>query len=102
MLITITEDNKEPVLMLTGSDLLKNGFKVGDIVNVSFSDNEIVICKNEETAILQQMNEKNPMLSKFIEELNLRCNYQLHASAVQLCCGRNRYIDSFGYYLLSR
>lgn len=71
MIWEITEENKEPVIKLAGSNLLENGFNVGDIISVSFSENEIIISKNSNTSILQKLQEKNPSLKQLCKEFNL-------------------------------
>lgn len=71
MIWEITEENKEPVIKLAGSDLLKNGFKVRDIVSVSFSNNQINISKNNNAEMLKQMQERNPSLKKLCKDFNL-------------------------------
>lgn len=71
MLSQIFEVNSEPVIKLTGLQLKEIGFSIDDIVNISFSDNQIIISKNETTEKLQQMQRRNPSLKKLMSELNL-------------------------------
>ena len=60
-----------PGLNLKGDYLMKYGFEVGDMVRVEISQNQIIISKNNDTAILQRMGMKNPALLTLIENLDL-------------------------------
>lgn len=71
MLSQIFEVNSEPVIKLTGLQLKEIGFSIDDIVNISFSDNQIIISKNETTEKLQKLQSRNPSLDKLIRDLNL-------------------------------
>lgn len=73
MIMQITEENKEPALQLAGSNLSKNGFNIGDIVTVDYSDNKIVIAKidSEQAQKFKQMAEENPVLLRLSKEFNL-------------------------------
>lgn len=71
MILQVTNNNSEPVIKLTGLQLSKMGFNIGDIVSVSFSNNQIIISKNKETAKLQDLERKNPSLKKLIDDLGL-------------------------------
>lgn len=71
MIQQVTKDKNLPVIKLTGLQLLKMGFNVGDIVSVSFSENQIIISKNKETAKLQDMQRKNPSIRKLIDDFEL-------------------------------
>ncbi len=71
MIQQVTKDKNLPVIKLTGSHLLKMGFNVGDIVSVSFSQNQIIITKNKETDKLQDMQRKNPSIQKLIDDFEL-------------------------------
>jgi len=69
----ITEENREPALPLAGSNLSKNGFNVGDVVTVEYSENKIVISKidGEQAQTFKKMVENNPTLLKLSKEFNL-------------------------------
>ena len=67
----VNEENKEPVIILAGSNLRDAGFEVGDIVSVSFFSGKIIIAKNKSTANLQDMEQKNPSIKKLIQEFDL-------------------------------
>lgn len=71
MIQQVTKDKNLPVIKLTGLQLLKMGFNVGDIVSVSFSENQIIITKNKETDKLQDMQRKNPSIQKLIDDFEL-------------------------------
>lgn len=71
MLSQIFEVNSEPVIKLTGLQLKESGFSVDDIINIKFSDNQIIISKNETTEKLQKLQSRNPSLDKLIRDLNL-------------------------------
>lgn len=71
MLIQIVEENSEPVIKITGSELKKRGFNVNDFVLARFSDNQIIISKNNETEKLKEMERKNPSIKKLMDEFGL-------------------------------
>jgi len=60
-----------PGFNLKGDYLRKYGFEVGDMVRVEISQNQIIISKNNDTAVLQCMGMKNPALLRLIESLDL-------------------------------
>ncbi len=67
----IENENNEPVIRLAGSVLTDNGFSADDFVRIEFSNNQIIISKNEETKLLQGMQRTNPSISRLIKEFNL-------------------------------
>lgn len=71
MIDTIKTRNGDPILEIIGTELAKHGFNIGDFVNISLSDNEIIISKNEQTEKLQQMNSVNPSIEKLVKEFGL-------------------------------
>ncbi|MBD8349352.1 hypothetical protein [Dysgonomonas sp. HGC4] len=71
MIQQVTNENSEPLIKLMGEQLLKIGFKVGDIINVSFSENQIIISKNKETEKIQALEQRNPSIKKFIDDFEL-------------------------------
>lgn len=70
-LLTIKEENKQPVILLSGIDLLKAGFSVGDIVRISFSENTVTIKKDKNTKTLQSMERINPSIKKLCKDFDL-------------------------------
>lgn len=71
MILSVTNENNEPVIKLAGSILERHGFNVNDAVSVKFSENQIIISKNEDTAKIQEMERINPCIRKLIDEFGL-------------------------------
>lgn len=70
-ILSVANKEGQPLIELLGADLEKSGFNSGDIVSVKFDENIIIICKNQSTNILQDLERKNPSIKKLISEFNL-------------------------------
>ncbi len=71
MILSVTMENNEPVIKLTGSKLKECGFNTNDAISVQFSENQIIISKNKDTATIEEMERKNPSIRKLIDEFGL-------------------------------
>jgi hypothetical protein len=68
---TISTDEETPVIELTGLEIEKFGFKLGDFVCIEVVNNQIIISKNEKTKLLTKMERLNPSLKKLVSDFDL-------------------------------
>ena len=67
----ISVQDGQPFFEIKGVELAKHGFNIGDFVNVSLSDNQIVISKDKQTNKLQEMEKINPSIKLLVKKFGL-------------------------------